>query len=69
MEILNSMWIARDKDSRLFIYEDKPFRYNDIHWADYNGRPTEIGPDSFSITWEDEPVQVKITFKEVKAIS
>lgn len=52
------IWIARDKDGELYLYESKPYRKGD-RFADYffirldkNSHP--------EITWENSPQQIEI---------
>ena len=59
-------WIARDKDSFLFIYKDKPTR-GDMYWKSKCNHEGDYilmssGADEKLIgkhlTWEDEPVEI-----------
>lgn len=55
------MWIARDKDGSLWIYNEKPKKC-DVGWLDekltYSSISSELFPD---IKWEDdEPTEVEI---------
>ena len=49
------MWIARDEDGELWLYEEKPFRKN-THWKSSNGDcELLINSDWFpEVSWEDE---------------
>lgn len=57
------LWVARDLDGKLFLYSKKPYRgfYSFVPKEDdysYNQLNEKLVPE---ITWEDSPVQVKIT--------
>lgn len=56
----NKLWIARNANGSLFMYEKKPRRCHDLKtWQ--SGRfcqmPKHLFPD---LTWEDEPIEVEI---------
>lgn len=57
-------WICRDKDGILALFrgESKPYKQNGNNWwsCDY-GRYTYLGKNRYpDITWESEPLPVKI---------
>lgn len=59
------MWVARDKDNRLFLYAIKPIKHgNDEQY--YIPMPhdyliMEIDKNLFpTLKWEDEPIEVEI---------
>ena len=60
-------WIARDKDNELYFFDQKPFRDSEVWNASFS--TSSMCLDDFllshSIEWEDEPVKVEITLKEV----
>lgn len=63
------LWVARDKNGELWLFENKPLRGFDT-WLNPDGDDVQcmmINPKHFlSITWESEPLLVKVTeFKEV----
>ena len=71
MEAKITGYVARDADDSLFCYKRKPIRIHD-YWKghDYWGYVHFIAkldnvlfPD---LKWEDEPLKVEITIKEVK---
>jgi hypothetical protein len=65
------MWVARDKNNRLFIYaEEKPFKKEDNEWhimGCYNSvleLPNELFPE---VKWEDEePKELVLSSLEEK---
>lgn len=60
------MWIARDKDGRLFLFlENKPEKSGDI-WTNWCIAICEIDKELFpEVKWEDdEPTEVVLTLKD-----
>ena len=62
-------WVARDSNSDLFIYNDKPKR--GTRWDDtgiwYGKYITELASNLFpDLTWESEPQEVEIIIKRKK---
>ena len=57
------LWIARDKDGMLYLYEDKPkLAYSNAHYFDVaNGKcyglPIGLYPE---VTFENSPQQVEL---------
>lgn len=57
------VWIARDKDGRLCIYDHEPMRAKSV-FALRNGRYTTLPGSWFKeVTWENSPVKVEIKSK------
>lgn len=60
-------WVARDNNGKLYIYSDKPERYNKgLRWVmGYAFLPlsSDLFPD---LTWEDDPIEVEIIIKRKK---
>lgn len=57
------MWIARDKDNSLWLYNEKPIRNEEENdWS-----PTDIVVGALDtnmfpeLRWEDEPIEVELT--------
>lgn len=62
------MYIARDKNGSLFIFEEKPYK-SVIEWVNSNMNDCEIMEISASlfpeVKWEDEePTEIKLVKKE-----
>jgi len=63
------MWIARDKDGSLWIYEDKPIR-DEVKWVckhkSHLGFFSEIVefPPFSNVTWENSPQELIIKPEE-----
>ena len=58
------MWVARDKNNRLFLFGDKPLLINGECWIGFT--KMEIDETLFpNLKWNDEPLEVKLV--EVKA--
>lgn len=55
------LWIARDKDNRLFIYEEKPYKEDEIFacdgCSDYWQLDEKLYPE---VTFENSPKQLII---------
>lgn len=55
------LWVARDNNGKLYLYNEKPEYYNDLKvW--FSGRicaklDNNIFPD---LTWKDEPIEVEL---------
>lgn len=61
------MWIARDKNGRLFIYRKKPFKINStMVWRTTHHCYIQINRSEFpEVKWEDpEPTEVEIVIKK-----
>lgn len=64
-----SGWVARDSNSDLFIYNDKPKR--DTRWDGvgiwYGEYITELASNHFpDLTWDSEPLEVELIIKRKK---
>lgn len=64
---MKTLWIARDKDGKLFLYNYLPNRNNDsgnfMEEVDdmWNGEVMRIDPKLFpEVTWENSPKQVEL---------
>ena len=59
------LWIARDKDGLLTIYNEKPELHYGEYWdGDYNTQVIDIPKEMFpEITFENSPQEVKIKLK------
>lgn len=60
MENKYKLWVARDKNGFLFVYEDKPTRRdNQREWL---GRFLTSMKNSYfpKLKWEDEPIEVEL---------
>ena len=65
------MYVARDRDGGLFLFENKPWRQtNDKMWLDspiyldykYDGTGCirQLDPDLYpGLKWEDEPIKIE----------
>lgn len=55
------LWVARDSDGYLFLYDKKPSRGNNRFWGDdlrlFVCIPKEELPE---VTWENSPLQVEL---------
>ncbi len=66
---MNSIWIARDKDGRLYAYKTRPKRSQDM-WIDMayyerGGTSRELNPAWLpEVTWENSPIELVIKEKE-----
>lgn len=66
------MWIARDKNNKLYLYRDKPFKNDTIfscqcnnirHWDEY----FELDESLFTeITFENSPKEVELKLVKEK---
>lgn len=63
------MWVARDKDERLWLFIDKPIRSQKNDWWEVDTQNSllrdddcmEISGDLFhELRWEDEPLEVEL---------
>lgn len=61
-------WVARDNNGKLYIYSDKPERYNKgFRWvlgSAFLPLPSDLFPD---LTWDDDPIEVELIIKRKKA--
>ena len=59
-------WVARDKNGRITLYEDKPYRDGD-KWRGCSWKSSLIYDRFFpNLKWEDEPIKVKVTLTPIK---
>lgn len=60
------MWVARNKDGWLVLFESKPVRGEGFWYT--NSRDDDSMPINSSLfpdlKWEDEPIEVEIKIKE-----
>lgn len=62
------MWIARNKDGKLYVYAHKPERRN-IDFINTFGGVLRINPSLFpEVTWENSPVEVEEPLKLTEKI-
>lgn len=58
------LWIARDKDKRLFLYYAEPIRRSNGFEEPVTLESFEIDSDLFSeVTWENSPMKVELKIK------
>ena len=60
------MWIARDKNGSIWLYESKPTKFEN-HWAVDDNRPCIILNKNLfpEVKWKDkEPKEVELKIKE-----
>lgn len=63
------MWIARDEDGMLYLYNSKPIKREDTNWwdledgdGDGDNYVSELDPRLFSeVTYENSPQEVNIS--------
>ena len=66
------MWIARDKDGSLWLFDSKPIRGKDVWLCDDTNNPDGfINIDDFQspegeVTWENSPLELTIKTKVMK---
>lgn len=55
------MWIAKDSDGTICIFENKPIR-QEKSWYIISGKYFEVPEEfaSFNLKWEDEPFEVEL---------
>ena len=60
------MWIARDKDQTLWLFENKPVREDDL-WSNSDSDCMKLSDTTGQLfpdlKWEDEPIEVDLVFK------
>lgn len=73
-EATQSMWVAKDKDGRLSLFTNKPYRGenvggNDERWyvvsiSEFTDS-MKLNPKLFpDLTWNDEPIEVELVIKK-----
>ena len=64
------MWVARDSDGELALFEKKPHRCNHPRWEveswySLSGNFIDLDPKLFPyLTWNDEPIEVELLRKK-----
>ena len=68
MENKVKVWIARDKDGKLFAYSERPKKNVIYRWVDMGLNSFELDCTKFpSVKWEDdEPTEAYITLAETQ---
>ncbi|QSV44731.1 hypothetical protein [Geobacter benzoatilyticus] len=57
------MYVARDKDSQLYLFKDVPLRGKECWWAEAGVDGTYLRLDKAlfpEVTWESEPLPVSL---------
>lgn len=57
------MYVARDKDSQLYLFKDAPLRGKECWWAEAGVDGTYLRLDTAlfpEVTWESEPLPVSL---------
>ena len=72
MENKYKLWVARDNNGKLYLYNEKPKYYNNLEAWFVGGICAKLDNNIFpNLTWEDEPIEVElrpaITDLEAKA--
>ena len=61
------MWIARDKNGKLWLHlsESKPYRNGDDVWLNDEGKYHQLNSSTFpNVKWDDEePTEVELQLK------
>lgn len=58
---MEKLWIARDKNGSLFLYNKKPTKLTDMFISGGHGFHTIIDSELFpEVTWENSPQQVEL---------
>ena len=63
-------WVARDKNGKLYIYQDKPRKLSlgdgtQVSWGDGGDWYELKGNILLDLKWEDEPIEVELTIHRV----
>jgi hypothetical protein len=70
MKDLSELWVARDKDGALFLYEAKPIREGNNQWwsiGEGSDELIEIDSDFLpELTWENSPQLVELSIKTIE---
>lgn len=57
----NKLWVARDNNGELYLYNEKPEYYNDSKVWFACGICAKLDNNLFpDLTWEDEPLEVEL---------
>ena len=60
-EIFNKLWLARDKDGCLYLYDSIPEKAIDMFFERDEGKSLFIGKSIFpEVTYENSPKQVEL---------
>lgn len=63
----DNLWVARDKDGELYLYESRPTKESDdsLVWTvDSDAYFEKLDRESFpNLKWEDDPIPVKLVPK------
>jgi hypothetical protein len=60
------MWIARDKNGNLFLYEEKPYLIEDRYFSDDVTKCHFVAKTAFkNITFENSPQQINFIYEEL----
>lgn len=64
------MWIARDKDDTLRLFDNIPVKHEEGYWTSQRGyNDIELDSRLFpEVTWENSPKKVKLELAEVDII-
>jgi hypothetical protein len=59
------MWVSRDKNKTLMIWNNKPYRGNEVFIINRKSKPLEDGMEIDSslfpsVTWENSPQEIEI---------
>lgn len=61
MENKYKLWVARDGNSKLYLYNEKPKYYNNLEAWFVGGICSKLDNNFFqNLTWEDEPIEVEL---------
>ena len=57
------MWLARDRNGMLYVYEKRPIRKDEMFLCS-DGDMDVVMWDIPNVTWENSPVEVELKIKE-----
>lgn len=61
MENKYKLWVARDCNGELYLYNEKPEYYNNLEVWFVGGMCSKLDNNFFqNLTWKDEPIEVKL---------
>ena len=62
---MRKLWIARDRDGSLYLWDEQPYRYADNEsWEPFVGKLWLNDEDFPEVTWENSPMEVELKLKE-----
>ena len=69
---MKTLWIARDFNGRLYLYDNKPIQqdlagYFDLEYGEACAVITDFSEYFSEVTWENSPQQVELKLKENEA--